>query len=258
MTQGTQALGVVLNNEKYKDIGWRRDSLGDVCWTCNNQKPYRHFITIYDSVNKNLGSSALAKFKDRWKTAPVITELFGHERVKTDYLVQEVKDFYVSMVGNINQGNEKGNTDFATNIERYYEAVRNAGFSYAIKKIGHRSLISRGSSFKIATTWANLGNAPTYENWQVRFNLLSSNNQNYSFISDSINLKQIILNDNLIGEKSFDLESCFTVPNNISSGSYSLSIQITDPKNYRKPLELNINRNKNSDDSYKISDISVN
>src|SRR5690606_13377817 len=100
----------------------------------------------------------------------------------------------------------------------------------------------------IRLAWKNIGIAPTYENWDVYYEL--KNNNNVVVWSGKSSFKPKLFAPTT--EPTIALDE-FILPSSVGIGKYRLNIVIKDPTGYRAPLPLAIN-GRNSDGSYTIKE----
>src|SRR4030095_2361836 len=101
-----------------------------------------------------------------------------------------------------------------------------------------------GSPFSISLTWKNLGAAPSYENWDVMYELRNAVSEVVWSGKSSFKPK-LFLPDTM----STIINDSFTLPTAFHPGTYSLYLIVRDPIAYRHPLPLAI-RGRNADGSY--------
>ena len=94
--------------------------------------------------------------------------------------------------------------------------------------------------------WQNIGTAPTYERWNVMFELRDSSGAVAWSGKSSHELKLF-----QPSSSSSAVVDTFSLPESLS-GRYSLHLVVRDPNGYRKPLPLAI-RGVQSDGSYLLN-----
>ena len=103
--------------------------------------------------------------------------------------------------------------------------------------------------------WKNLGQAPTYENWNVVFELKNSNNVTvWSGISQFT--PKLFLPPTAPSTAATPITDNFTLPANTPAGIYNLNFTVKDPAGYRGPLPLAIT-GRNADSSYTITSLTI-
>ena len=143
-------------------IGWRRDQ-----WGATDQ--YLH--DYLENNNRTFGGIV---FKDsimvRWKSAPITGEPPAWSPNAYTDLEAQVRLYHAASFGNGNYG-----TTLTTQIKGRVRAASKACGYRLILEGGNVTL--NGNNLTVALNWKNIGQAPTYENWNVEFELKNSNNQ---------------------------------------------------------------------------------
>jgi len=217
-------------------IGWRRDQ-----WGATDS-----YISSY--LENNTRSFNGLVFKDaimeRWKTAPITGEPPGWTPSKFSDLERQVRLYHATSFGNGNYGGAPTST------------VKN-NVRASSKACGYRLIIESGSlttacnNISITLNWKNIGQAPTYENWNVLFELKNSNNVVVWTGSSQFNPRLF-----LPASSAAPITDNFTLPAGLPATIYNLNVVIKDPNGYRDPLPLAIT-GRNADGSYTIAQIST-
>jgi hypothetical protein len=227
----------------YPTMGWRRDSLGDP-----------HFTEGSSIRRLREDPEGWSLFTERWKTAPVIVE-FISPNDQVDPQVYEMahkqaQEFHVSMIGN-------GNTlPWETLSEQgrkaFLQLHTEIGYRYHLTNLTLPLPLLPGKSVTISTDWQNLGNAPTYESWEIVYQLRAQDRQTIVWeATSSLDLRKL-----LPGTESQRWEDTVNIPAALSSGSYDLVLLVRDPIEKRAPMALLMN-NLQADRSYRIGTITV-
>ena len=221
------------------EIAFRRDNWG---W---NQ-------SWYDAnLDKNNATYNGVAFKDlimnKWKYAPI-----GGEPIQCcttdngtagDYyydLYREITLFHATYLGN---GNLEAPTNAKT-ISRMQAAGAVMGYKLESKNDSVSSNLVPGGTMKVYTTWLNRGQAPVYEDWNVKYQLRNGSTVVWEGASAFV-LKLFLPST----QKSTDT---YTLPANIPTGTYSLYTKIVDPISYRLPLVLRMG-GKTADTAYLLN-----
>ena len=215
-------------------IGWRRDQWGA---TDNYLKDY---------LENNNRSFAGVIFKtlimDRWKTAPITGEPPSWNPGDYHDLERQVRLYHATSFGNGNYGPEMNST-----IQQRVRAASKAT-GYRLKIINGQApdTLLRNKAFTIKTVWQNTGIAPTYENWNVVFELQNATNA-VVWSGNSTRVLRLFL-PAATGSATTDN---FTLPATMPAGIYKLVIRVKDPNNYSPNIRLAIN-GRNADGSYTV------
>ena len=153
-------------------------------------------------------------------------------------LVRQITKYHSASFGNGNMGGGESNSTVQANVRA------------ASKAAGYR-IISTGGTFtpgatsiSITTNWQNTGIAPTYENWNINYELVSSSGTVTQLGTSSFKLRLFQPSNNV----SAHTES---FPMNVPAGSYTLRMVVKDPTGYRSPLTLAIT-GRNADGSHNL------
>jgi hypothetical protein len=213
-------------------IGWRRDQWGA---TDNYLKDYlennnRSFNGV---VFKNL-------IMERWKIAPITGEPPAWNPNEYADLERQIRLYHASSFGN---GNYGGLTEPSRTRAKA-----------ASKASGHRltitgGTISTGNNIAVTLAWQNNGIAPTYENWNVIYELVDAAGVvRYTATSK---FKPKLFLPSPTGEQVTDV---FTAAG--AKGTYKVNVKVVDAGGYRNPMPLAIS-GRNTDGSYTLSSIQL-
>jgi hypothetical protein len=205
----------------------------------------------------------------RWQTAPHVTEQGGY----TDYAQCPVNagNCCISLVASQNAG---GTTD-ALGLGTKY-----CGYRYAVSSVTAPASVPPGIAVHITATWTNFGVAPTYDKWQITYQLRNSSNVVVATVDSSLNLKTLFnpsQADTTIGQgppssikpgpplgaSTNDTVSISTA--GLAAGTYTVAVVVTWAEhkagatytwNYG-PMNLALQDGPNSDGSYPICTVTV-
>lgn len=225
---------ILTTKNNWGPIGWRRDQWGatDAYLKDYLENNNRSFNGV---VFKNL-------IMDRWKTAPITGEPPAWNPGDYFDMERQIRLYHASSFGNGNYG-----PDMNSSIkERIRAASKAAGYRLKILSGEAPQTIPKNASFNIKTVWQNVGIAPTYENWNVVFELQNASN---SAVWSGTSTKIIKLF--LPAAAGSTTTDKFTLPASVPAGTYKLVIRVTDPARYRPDIRLAVN-GRNSDGSYTI------
>jgi Domain of unknown function (DUF4832) len=219
-------------------IGWRRDNWG---WTDN-------YIFQFTTKNKTVfnGMNFGEEIRNRYKTAQVVGEpadlgLAKYNGVNFGNLVEQVETAHAKSFGNGNLIKSVNDPD-AKNAFR--AASKAAGYRLTLEEGNMSKNLSAGYPFFITLNWRNLGVAPSYENWDVFFELRDTTNH-VAWTGRSAMRPKFFL-PNTVAKK---IQDSFTVPVTVHPGTYHLFLVIKDPTGYREAMPLAI-KGRNADGSY--------
>ena len=232
-------------------LGWRRDNWGAT-------------DSYIEALLKNntVSSGSIGPFNEiimeRWKYAPVTGEtapwLPSINGCGFDDLERQVREYHATSFGNGNFGNDNPPACAQDNIRAAFKAT---GYRIILEGGSISSNITAGGNLAITLNWKNTGIAPTYEKWDVVFELKSDNGDiawsGVSQFSPGAKGSALALLPSTVATISNDH---FTLPANIAKGNYDLNLIIKDPTGYRAPLPLAI-EGRNADGSYTLKNIVV-
>ncbi len=225
---------ILTTRNNWGPIGWRRDQ-----WGATDQ-----YLKDYLENNNRSFNGVVLKtlIMDRWKTAPITGEPAPFSNDMAD-LERQVRLYHATSFGNGNYGA----TPNTAVKERVRTASKATGYRFKINNAEFPPSIKKNVAFNIKTNWQNVGLAPTYENWNVVYELQSTTGQ-VAWTGTSTKVMKLFL-PATSGSVTTDK---FIVPSTVPSGTYKLVVRVKDPTNYRPNIQLAIN-GKNADGSYTIS-----
>ena len=225
---------ILTTRNNWGPIGWRRDQ-----WGATDQ-----YLKDYLENNNRSYNGVVLKnlIMERWKTAPITGEPAPFSNDMAD-LERQVRLYHATSFGNGNYGN----TPNTTVRSRVRAASKATGYRFKIINGEYPSSIKRKVAFNIRTNWQNVGLAPTYENWDVVYELQTSTGE-VKWTGKSTKAMKLFL-PATSGSVTTDK---FVVPATVPAGTYKLVVRVKDPNNYRPNIQLAIN-GKNADGSYTIA-----
>jgi hypothetical protein len=224
-------------------IGWRRDNWGAL-------DNYISQYTDHNTIEFN-GTRFDTAIMNRYKYAPVNGEpIPGGSFINgCDYgdIENQVKRYHASSFGN---GNFSDYSQ-ACMQENIRAASKAAGYRLILEGGDISPMMNRGDSFFVMLQWKNVGIAPTYEDWDVFFELKDNADKIAWSGKSQFNPKLFVPEP--VGRAITDQ---FNLPSSILPGSYTLNLIIKDPFEYRSPLPLAI-KGRNHDGSYTLQNIVI-
>src|SRR5664279_428614 len=195
------------------------------------------------SYNPGSGAVAFARrIMNRYKTSPVVGEpnnATGSNGAPYADLLREINLYHTTSFGN---GNFPNAGDAATQ-QNIIGASKACGYRLVLTGGNMTTTLTSGGGFTISLGWQNIGLAPTYENWNVVYELRKSDGtvvwKNNSTFSPKLFIPQ---GTSTTATDNFTLSS-------VAAGTYSMYLIIRDPLSYKSPLQLGIT-GRNADGSY--------
>ncbi len=226
-------------------IGWRRDNLGDA--------GYASYLS--GNPGSYSGNSFSTLIMNKWKYAPIGGEPANDANaisrncgVLQCDLVNEITTFHIASFGNGNYPVSASDGNLKANVTA---ASKASGYRLILSGGSMTTTLSGGGAFNITLNWQNIGVTPTYENWNVVYELRNSSGGVVWTGNSAFSPKLFLPQGSATGASdNFTLSS-------VSPGTYSMYLIVRDPTNYKKPLPLAVN-GRNSDGSYLLrSNITV-
>ena len=113
-----------------------------------------------------------------------------------------------------------------------------------MKVVAWPLLLRQAQPFAITLNWKNVGLSPTYDNWDVVYELKNSGGTTVWSGTSAFELRLFLPQTNATVRTDN-----FTVPTSVAAGTYSLIMYVKDPTGYRQPLPLAIT-GRRSDGGY--------
>jgi len=169
---------------------------------------------------------AWAKFSTRWQTAPFVAEFCpfetGDAQTNPAAARQQAAQFHISSIGNGNFAPSVPREQrwaSLTDAERHDLLMlgREAGYRYALQRA---TVTLRGSGqLNLALALQNLGNAPSYEPWQLRAELVNAGGAVVWSGNLAMDLRSLLGNGS-----SQTTAAGWRLPNSLPKGEYSLRL----------------------------------
>ncbi|MGZ8525842.1 MAG: DUF4832 domain-containing protein, partial [Chitinophagaceae bacterium] len=157
-------------------------------------------------------------------------------------LERQIRLYHATSFGNGNYGNVSINAIG----DQVRAASKASGYRLKILSGEAPQAIAKNAAFNIKTVWQNVGLAPTYENWNVVFELQNAGN---TAVWSGISSKKLKLF--LPATSGTPTTDNFKLPATVPAGTYKLVVRIKDPGGYRQNISLAVN-GRNADGSYTI------
>jgi PKD repeat protein len=226
-------------------MGWRRDAWG---WP---DAYYHEWAENNTGVVNGLHFNT--EIMNRYQFAPVIGEPAdlgesGTGASAFSLLPGQMTFYHVNSFGN---GNLDVNASNATAQNNFRAASKAAGCRLIIGSGSISSTLSGGSPFSITLNWQDIGATPTYENWNVTFELRNSSNVAVWSGISTFNPRLFLPSGTATA-----ITDNFTLPASIPQGTYGMYLILRDPNGFRFPLPLGIT-GVNADGSYLLKNLTL-
>jgi len=219
-------------------VGARRDQVGA-------PDGYLRNMLEGNSLTYNGSPRFSVLFLDLWKEAPVTGEPNPGVAAITGMsdLLGQINLYHHVSFGNGNYPiGSQLNTSTRNTIR---EGFKRAGYRLELKG---GKVVTGDNKISVTLNWQNVGVTPTYENWQVLYELVSSNGTVVTLGASTFKPKLF-----LPSTQATVVTDTF---NEGLSGTYTLRVTIIDPAGYRQPLPLAIT-GRQSNGSYNLTTITL-
>jgi hypothetical protein len=220
----------------YPTVGFHFDNLGAVAPSDGNNLPY---------LAPGGAAEDLVAW-ERWKTAPIISEWWNLPNATVPIARASVDEWHVSGVGS---GNVRSSVVSAREAE-YKELLKHAGFRDQLDRV-EVSPLKAGGPAAFTSTWENVNVAPTYDPWQVRYELRSGEGVVWSAAS-TFDLRRLLPT----AGKPVKASDSFTLPATLPAGTYTLAIHVIDPTGTVAPMRL-ADEGRTADGAYAVGTVKV-
>ncbi len=182
-----------------------------------------------------------------WKTAPVLSEWCG--TLTTDFALgaQQVKQYHVSQTSS---ANFKTSYAAMTSGQKasFVDAMKSSGYRYEVRSLTMPSTLHPYSKFVVGIQLANVGSAPTYDQWHVMLQLRDATGA-VAFRADTgINLQSL-----LSGTRT-DIR-VLRLPR-LAPGTYTVALVVKDASGYLAPMNLAVT-GRTKDGAYPLGRVTV-
>jgi hypothetical protein len=228
-------------------LGWRRDSWGyPATW-----------IPQFLESNPVICNGVPLKdiIMNKWKVAPIVGEPYGGATAMTTGgscafwdMENEVRFYHITSFGN---GNFGGTETQACANDNARAASKATGYRLVLNGGSYSNVVTANRNLGVQLLWRNIGVTPTYESWNVNFELRNSSGATVWTGTSSMNLRLY-----LPETTDRSVSDTFVLPSGIAAGTYNLVLVVKDPTGVRKPLPLAI-QGRAADGAYPLGSVTV-
>jgi hypothetical protein len=188
---------------------------------------------------------------NRWKVAPLITEWANDftagsadgNFIKGD---AQVSYYHMSLLGSSNFQGPVSNYGSAEQTA-FIHANHSAGYRYKVDSVILPQTVASGNAMTIAVTWSNQNVAPTYEQWNVTYQVKGA-----ATVTQSSTLDMRLILPGAPVQDMVDIATGALAP-----GTYTLFVTIRDTASYY-PDPMNLaQEGRQSDGSYQLATFTV-
>jgi hypothetical protein len=220
----------------FPSVGFHFDNMGANAPADGNNLPYL----------KPAGAAPDPEAWERWKTAPVISEWWNLPNATVAIARASTEQMHVSGLGS---GNIQSSVHSGVEPE-YQELLKLAGFRDQLDGL-EVSTLKPGQPAYFKSTWENVNVAPTYDPWEVRYELRSGEKIAWSGTS-TFDLRGLLPT----GGKPVKASDTFTLPPGLARGTYTLAVGVVDPTNTVAPMRL-ADAGRTNDGAYPLGTVAV-
>ena len=138
--------------------------------------------------------AVIATLRARWRTAPVVTEWCNSQPDgEIAYFQQAIRDtvnYHVSLVASNVMAPSPDVYDMWARTNKY------AGYRYAVTSVTLPPSAPAGSALRITVRWTNFGTAPSYDNWQVGYEVRNDADKVVAIVQSGLSLRDIAAEQN--------------------------------------------------------------
>ena len=177
-----------------KTVGVRGDCLGVYepagTWAIGQ---WSHYVQNNDPI--------IPILINRWKTAPVVTEwcnwVPATEQAYFEKGITDAVNYHVSEIASTGHPYQFSGTQMPAPLYGLWNrTVKYSGYRYAMTHSVVPDTVAYGSNVPISVQWTNFGVAPTYNNWQVRYDIRDANGSVVKTTNSTLNLKSLYAEQN--------------------------------------------------------------
>jgi Domain of unknown function (DUF4832) len=170
-----------------RPVGIRADCLGVY-------PPPQIWATDPNSWYVQSDDPVIATLRARWRTAPVVTEWCNSQPDgELAYFQQAIRDtvnYHVSLVASTVMAPSPTMYDMWARTNKY------AGYRYAVTSATVPASVPAGSSLPITVRWNNFGTAPSYDHWQVSYEVRNDADKVVAIVQSGLSLRDIAAEQN--------------------------------------------------------------
>ena len=241
--------------------GWRADCLGDMG---GFSRTWCHMRMAYPKMLPEANSM------DAWKAAPVAWETCWDMRKWVDegwslrFIFNYALALHGSVINNKSAPLPEGE-NIRPEVERF---LRRLGYRLVLKELKHPSNSQPGTTIQLAMKWQNMGSAPCYKPLRLAYRLANGQGYEKVFVGTVTVNKWLPGSIELFTEEFFkepkdlppgeviDAADSIQLPNDLSPGTYTLSIAVVGTEDTKPIVRLGI-KGRSEDGWYPLSTVNI-
>ena len=220
----------------FPGVGFHMDNFGAVAPADGNNLPYA----------KPGAPVADSEIWERWKSAPVIGEWWNQSNATLANAKQTVEEQHVALIGSGNNPSQI----WKSNPGEYEEILKRSGFRDQLDRVEVTPLLA-GHAAIVTSTWENVNVAPTYDPWEVKYEIRSGERVVWSSTS-GFDLRKLLPTQG----KPVKATDTLALPPDLPKGTYTLAVQVVDPTGALAPLRL-ADAGRTADGAYPLGSVTV-
>lgn len=183
---------------------------------------------------------------ERWKYAPMLSEWCNNISPGSDVNADpnarssfsegltEVSDLHLSILSSGNWGGSPNLSAYPLAQQNaFITANKRAGYRYTVEQLSLPDEITAGDSLPISVNWRNANVAPTYNDWNVRYEVRDSGGTTVATQDASgLNLKA------LYPGQATSTNALTVATASLAPGDYTLAVRVSDANAYSVPMNL--------------------
>jgi Domain of unknown function (DUF4832)/Beta-galactosidase len=251
----------MLKHAVQNGTGWRADSLGDLG---SFSSTWNH---MFDSYPKRI--QAIQEL-EAWKNGPIAFEPTAavSEFVEKDWPLRWIFNYGLAVHGSSFSGKSGRLPDedhFRQELERF---LRRLGYRLVLRELKHTKQAEPGETLDLAMKWRNVGSAPCYEPYRLAYRLTDRDGAHRVFTGGVTIEKWLPGEIQLFTEEFFEepadlppgevveVADTIQLPDDLSPGTYTLSIAVVGEKDNNPIVQLGI-EGRAKDDWYPLSTMTI-
>lgn len=241
--------------------GWRADSLGDLG---TFSPTWNHMFHSYPKRIQQIQNM------DAWKNGPIAFEppAAVAEFVEKDWPLRWIFNYGLAVHGSSFSGKSGRLPDddhFRQESERF---LRRLGYRLVLKELKHPKQAKQGDTLRLAMKWQNTGSAPCYRPYRLAYRLTGGDGDHRAFVGGVTVDEWLPGQIELFTEEFFkepadlrpgeavDVADSIRLPDDLSSGTYTLSVAVVGEEDSEPVIQLGIT-GRAEDGWYPLSTVTV-
>lgn len=213
-----------------RPVGLRADCLG-------GYDPAPWWMRDPDGYYVKTNDPVLTTTREQWRKAPIATEWcnFIPSGTKQQYYEKAVRDVvnsHISIMSSTGFPDQFATTKMdSTQFALWSKANKFSGYRYAVTGATVPNSVDSGSPLAVSVSWTNFGSAPTYERWQVVYEIRDAGGGVVRTVNSPLDIRTLYAQQNYTSTAAepaaktvADVSSVPTA--GLPSGNYSLVARV--------------------------------